>query len=44
MTSRYWDDRETIECRIWRGLVVQERHDADIDALEYIRRAKADRY
>jgi len=40
----YWDDPETIERRIWRGLLVQHHTDGDVDALEYIRRQKqADR-
>lgn len=38
--SRYADDPEDIERRIWRGLVVQEFGPDDVDALEYIRRAK----
>jgi len=43
MTGRYWDDRATMERRIYRGLVVQEFGPDGIDALDYIRRAKADR-
>lgn len=38
--SRWWDDPDDIERRIHRGLLVQEFHEADIDALEYIRRQK----
>lgn len=37
--SRYWDDRDTIETRIWRGLLVAEYHD-DVSALDYIAAAK----
>jgi hypothetical protein len=36
--SKWTDDPETVERRIWRSLVVQEF--GDVDALEYIRRAK----
>jgi hypothetical protein len=39
MTGRYWDDSATMERRIARGLIVQEY--GDVDALEYIRRAKS---
>ena len=38
MTGRYWDDCETIERRIYRGLVVQHSDRNDLDALEYIAR------
>jgi hypothetical protein len=38
--SRYWDDPEVVERRIYRGLVVQEFGDNDVDLLEYIRIAK----
>jgi len=38
--SRYWDDPETIQKRIDRGLIVQEYGPEDVDALAYIRRAK----
>jgi hypothetical protein len=38
--SRYWDDSETIEHRIYRGLVVQEFGPEDVDALDYIAAAK----
>ena len=38
--SRYWDDSDDIERRIWRGVVVQEFGDEDVDALDYIHRAK----
>lgn len=40
MTGRYWDDSEEIDERLHRGLIVQEFHEADIDALDYIRRSK----
>jgi hypothetical protein len=36
----YWDDRATIERRIWRGLLVQEFGPEDVDALDYIAAAK----
>lgn len=36
--SRYWDDTDDIERRIWRGLVVQRY--TGVDALAYIRRQK----
>lgn len=38
--SRYWDDADDIERRIYRGLVVQEFGPEDVDTLEYIRAAK----
>jgi hypothetical protein len=34
--SRWSDDADTIERRVWRGLVVAEYHD-DVSALDYIR-------
>jgi len=37
--SRYWDDPEDIERRIYRGLVVDEFGPDDVDALEYIESA-----
>jgi len=40
MTGRYWDDAETMERRIWRGLVVQEFGPDGVDALDYIAAAK----
>jgi hypothetical protein len=40
MTGRYWDDAETIERRIYRGLVVQAFGREDVDALDYIAAAK----
>jgi hypothetical protein len=40
MTGRYWDDSETMERRLYRGLVVQAFGPDDVDALDYIRAAK----
>lgn len=37
--SRYWDDSDTIQRRIYRALLVQEYVDG-VDALEYIARDK----
>lgn len=39
--SRYWDDAETINRRIYRGLIVQEFGPDGVDALDYIRRSKS---
>lgn len=38
--SRYWEDTGEMERRIRRALVVQTFGPDDVDALEYIRRAK----
>jgi hypothetical protein len=38
--SRWTDDPEEVEERIAQGLIVQEYGPDDVDALEYIRRAK----
>lgn len=37
--SRHWDDSETMERRIWRGVVVS-RYNEDVSVCEYIRAAK----
>lgn len=36
--SRWWDDSETQERRIWRAVLVGEYHpDEDVTAMDYLR-------
>jgi len=38
--TRWWDDSETMERRIWRGLTMQEYGPDDVSALDYIAATK----
>jgi hypothetical protein len=38
--SKWSDDPDEINQRIWRGLIVQEHGPEGIDCFEYMRRAK----